>query len=112
MAHPMGDSKEGALRLDFDCRLKLEFHGSKVTFDTGLLPCRELDEAIGLTKIPGAVLTDTRHGKNGRDGLVGQFRQSVFGRLGGHDDVNDANRLSLSERGLSVMSVVKADRRK
>ena len=38
---------------------------------------------------------DTRRGKNGRHGLVKQFRQSVFGRLGGYDDVNDADRLSL-----------------
>ena len=33
--------------------------------------------------------------ENGRHGLVAQFRQSVFGRLGGYDDVNDADRLSL-----------------
>ncbi len=95
MAHPMGESKEGVLRLDFDRRLKLEFHGSKVTSDAGLLPYRELDDAVGLSEIVGDVLTDTRRGKNGRHGLVGQFRQSVFGRLGGYDDVNDADRLSL-----------------
>ena len=95
MAHPMGESKEGVLRLDFDRRLKLEFHGSKVTSDAGLLPYRELDDAVGLTEIAGDVLTDTRRGRNGRHGLVGQFRQSVFGRLGGYDDVNDADRLSL-----------------
>ncbi len=93
MAHPMGDSKDGVLRLDFDRRLKLEFHGSKVTSDAGLLPYRELDDAVGLTGIAGDVLTDTRRGKNGRHGLVGQFRQSVFGRLGGYDDVNDADLL-------------------
>ncbi len=91
----MGESKEGVLRLDFDRRLKLEFHGSKVTSDAGLLPYRELDDAVGLTEIAGDVLTDIRRGKNGRHGLVGQFRQSVFGRLGGYDDVNDADRLSL-----------------
>ncbi len=91
----MGESKEGVLRLDFDRRLKLEFHGSKVTSDAGLLPYRELDDAVGLSEIVGDVLTDTRRGKNGRHGLVGQFRQSVFGRLGGYDDVNDADRLSL-----------------
>ena len=95
MAHPMGESKAGFLRLDFDRRLKLEFHGSKVTSDAGLLPYRELDDAVGLSDIAGGVLTDSRRGKNGRHGLVGQFRQSIFGRLGGYDDVNDADRLSL-----------------
>ena len=73
MAHPMGESKDGVLRLDFDRRLKIEFHGSKVTSDAGLLPYRELDDAVGLTEIVGDVLTDTRRGKNGRHGLVGQF---------------------------------------
>jgi hypothetical protein len=77
MAHPMGESKDEVLRLDFDRRLKLEFHGSKVTSDAGLLPYRELDDAVGLTEIAGEVLTDTRCGKNSRHGLVGQFRQSV-----------------------------------
>ena len=43
----------------------------------------------------GDVLADSRTGMNGRHGMVGQFRQSVFGRLGGYDDVNDADRLSL-----------------
>jgi hypothetical protein len=60
-----------------------------------LLPYQELDDAVGLTEMAGDALTDTRRGKNGRHGLVGQFRQSVFGRLGGYDDVNDADRLSL-----------------
>ncbi len=91
----MGESKDGVLRLDFDRRLKLEFHGSKVSSDAGMLPYRELDDAVGLSEIAGDTLTDTRRGKNGRHGLVGQFRQSVFGRLGGYDDVNDADRLSL-----------------
>ena len=91
----MGEWEVGVLRLDFDRRLKLEFHGSKVTSDAGLLPYRELDDALGLGDMAGDVFTDTRRGKNGRHGLVGQFRQSVFGRLGGYDDVNDADRLSL-----------------
>ena len=74
MAHPMGEREAGVLRLDFDRRLKLEFRGSSVTSDAGLLPYRELDDVLGLTDMAGDVLTDTRRGKNGRHSIVGQFR--------------------------------------
>ncbi len=92
MAHPMGESKEGVLRVDFDRRVKLEFHGSNVTSEAGLLPYRELDDAVELTEMAGDVLADGRTGKNGRHGMIGPLRQSVFGRLAGYDDVNDADR--------------------
>jgi Transposase DDE domain group 1 len=41
----------------------------------------------------GELLADARTGKNGRHALVGLLRQSVFGRLAGYEDVNDAERL-------------------
>ena len=72
MAHPMGESKEGVLSLDFDRRLKLEFQCSKVTSDAGLSPYRELDDAVGLAEIAGDALTDTRRGKNGRHVPIGR----------------------------------------
>lgn len=93
MAHPAGESELDAPRLNFDRRLKLEFHGSSVTSDAGLLACRELDEALGLSAMAGEMIADTRTGKNGRHALVGMLRQSVFGRLAGYEDVNDADRL-------------------
>ena len=93
MEDPAGESVDGPLRLDFDRRLKLEFHGSRITTDAGLLAYRELDDALGLTDMIGDELVDPRTGKNGRHPMTGLFRQSVFGRLGGYEDVNDADRL-------------------
>src|SRR3954449_7866537 len=89
-----GEAQDAALGLAFDRRLKLEFHGTKITPDGGLLACRELDDARGLSETAGDILTDTRTGANGRHTLVGQFRQSVFGHLAGYEDVNDADRMA------------------
>ncbi len=93
MAYPMGEAKLEPLRVDFDRRLKLEFHGSDISSDGGLFPYRELDHALELTELGGEVLSETRRGKNTRHLLVGLLRQSVFGRLAGYEDVNDAERL-------------------
>jgi hypothetical protein len=93
MADPVGDSKSEALRLNFDRRLLLQFRGSVITSDGGLLAYRELDEVLGLTTSGGDRLAEPRTGKNRQHLLVGLLRQSVFGRLAGYEDVNDAERL-------------------
>ena len=93
MADPTGESKSAALRLDFDRRLMLRFRGSVITSDGGLLAYRELDDAVGLTDTGADTLADARTGKNGRHLLGGLLRQSIFGRLAGYEDVNDADRL-------------------
>src|SRR5436189_1886171 len=93
MDDAMGEAEGTGLRVAFDRRLKLEFHGASVTSDAGLLAFRELDDALGLTAMAAEVLADTRTGRNGRHNLIAQLRQSVFGRLAGYEDVNDADRL-------------------
>lgn len=94
MDHPEGAGEMGSVQLGFDRRVWLEFHGSKTGSDGGLLLCRELDDALGLHDIAGRSLRDTRTGHNRLHSLVGLLRQSVFGRLAGYDDVNDADRLA------------------
>src|SRR3954449_11322125 len=92
MADATGETKE-PLRVTFDRRLKLEFHGTRITSDGGLLAYRELDDALGLTATAASALAEGRRGKNIRHRLLGLLRQAVYGRLAGYEDLNDAERL-------------------
>jgi hypothetical protein len=89
----MGDCQNDDLRVSFDGRLKLKFLGSQVTTDAGLLAYRELDQALGLTEMGAEVLIDFRQGANKQHQVVPLLRQSIYSRLAGYEDVNDAERL-------------------
>jgi hypothetical protein len=91
----MGDSHKDPLRVDFDRQIKLEFHGSTVTSDAGLLAYRELDDALKLTSTATHGLQETRTGQNTQHSLLALLRQSLYSRLAGYEDVNDAERLCL-----------------
>ncbi len=93
MANATGEAKSGPLRLKFDRAVWLLFRGSAISSDGGLLLYRELDDALGLTDLASTRLIDDRTGENGRHTFVGLLRQSVFSRLAGYEDVDDADRL-------------------
>ena len=90
----MGDGENAPLRLQFNPKVRLEFHGSTITSDAGLLAFREFDDALGLTEIAEDYLQESRTGRNILHHLVPLLRQSIYSRLAGYDDTNDAVRLS------------------
>ncbi len=90
----MGEKTREALKLQFDKWLRLEFHGGRITPDAGLLVVRELDEALGLTEKAPNYLRDSRGGRNVQHELVPLLLQSVYSRLAGYEDTNDAVRLA------------------
>ncbi len=89
----MGEACQDALRVGFDPAIKLEFHGAKVSSDAGLFPFRDLDEAAQLTESSATELFDFRTGSNVRHAMTALLRQSIYSRLAGYEDVNDAERL-------------------
>jgi hypothetical protein len=81
MADLTGEADKGALRLDFDRRLMLQFRGSVITSDAGLLAYRELDDTLSLTDTGADVLADARTGK--KRPPIGRFAAPVGVRTSG-----------------------------
>ena len=89
----MGEIQNRPFQLSFNASLKVGFQGSRVTSDGGLILVRELDERLGFGELIAQHLTDFR-GKNAQLGFADLLRQSVYSRLAGYEDLNDAKRLS------------------
>ena len=89
----MGETQNRPFQLSFNSSLKVDFQGSRVTSDGGLVLVRELDERLGFGELIERHLADSR-GKNSQLPLADLLRQSVYSRLAGYEDLNDAERLS------------------
>jgi hypothetical protein len=89
----MGEREKQPFQLSFNASLKIDFQGSRVTSDGGLILVRELDERLGFGELIAQHLTDSRKGKNTQLPLADLLRQSVYSRIAGYEDVNDAERL-------------------
>ena len=90
----MGEKETKSFQLSFNGLLKVDFQGSRLTSDGGLILVRELDERLGLGNLIDEHLTDSRQGLNTKFPLADLLRQSVYSRLAGHEDLNDAVRVS------------------
>jgi hypothetical protein len=116
----MGEKQNQPFQLSFNASLKVDFQGSRVTSDGGLILVRELDERLGLGDLIRQHLTDSRRGKNTQLPLADLLRQAVYSRIAGYEDVNDAERLSqdptfrligsekIRERGAALTSRVQS----
>ena len=89
----MGDTQKCPFQLSFNSSLRVDFQGARVTSDGGLILVRELDERLGLSELIEQHLADSR-GKNAQIPLADLLRQSIYSRLAGYEDLNDAERLS------------------
>ena len=90
----MGETQNRHFQLSFNSSLKVDFQDSRVTSDGGLVLVRELDERLRLSELVDRHLSDSRRGKNIQLPLADLLRQSIYSRLAGYEDVNDAERLS------------------
>ncbi len=89
----MGESQKQGFQLSFNRFLRVAFQGSRVTFNGGLILVRELDERLGCGELVEQHLSDSR-ASNARLPFADLLRQSVYSRLAGYEDVNDAEQLS------------------
>jgi hypothetical protein len=90
----VGESPKQPFQLSFNASLKIDFQGSRGTSDGGLVLVRELDERLGFGELIHQHLTDSRRGKNTQFPFADLLRQSVYSRLAGYEDLNDAESLS------------------
>jgi Transposase DDE domain group 1 len=90
----VGEKETEPFQFTFNGFLKVAFRGSRVTSDAGLILVRELDEHLGLEHLITDHLRDSRQGLNTQFRLVDLVRQSVYSRLAGYEDLNDAAQLA------------------
>jgi hypothetical protein len=90
----MGAKQNQPFQFSFNASLKVDFQGPYITSDGGLILVRELDERLGFGDLIAQHLADSRCGKNTQLPLSDLLHQSVYSRIAGYEDANDAERLS------------------
>jgi hypothetical protein len=81
------ESQNQPFQLSFNRFVRVDFQGSRVTSDGGLILIRESDERLGLEKHIEEQLSDPRQGLNKQFTLADLLRKSVYSRLAGQAGV-------------------------
>jgi hypothetical protein len=74
----VGEKQNQPIQLSFNASLKVDFQGSRVTSDAGLILVRELDERLGFGELIEPHLTDSRRGENTQFPFADLLRQSAM----------------------------------
>jgi hypothetical protein len=82
--------------------IQIQVSDAPLTSDAGLLPLRQFDEHIGLTKQFAAALDDPRDANLIDHSLTDMVRMRIFGILAGYEDQNDHDTL----RGDAVFKLI------
>ena len=77
----------------FSTPLVIEPSPGQLSSDAGLLPIRQFDERIGLTRDFAAALDDPRHPELTEHTFLEMVRSRVYGILAGYEDQNDQDPL-------------------
>jgi hypothetical protein len=77
----VGETQNRPFRLSFNISPKVDFQGSRVTSDGGLVLVRELGEPLGLSELMQRHLSDSRRGKNIQLPFADLLRHSIYSRL-------------------------------
>jgi predicted ribosome quality control (RQC) complex YloA/Tae2 family protein len=85
------ESQNQPIQLSFNRFVRVDFQGSRVTSDGGLILVRELDERLGLERLIAEHLSDLRQGLNKQFTLADLLRQSVYSHLAGYEDSTTPN---------------------
>ncbi len=74
-------AKGERLNIRFNRIIKLEFHGTRLTSDGGLLAYRKLDDASGLFNSASDVMSDRRIGRNIQHYMINLLRLVLPGKV-------------------------------
>ena len=90
-----GESQKGEIRPDFNRSIMIDFQGAIISFETGFILLREIDERFKIIGPMKDCLEDLRSPTHTKHALVQMVRQRVYQIAAGYKDCNDADYLRI-----------------